>query len=44
MEVEVEGVHFEVKRWRLRRCSLRSKRWRWRLMGCSLLLRGRGAG
>ena len=43
-EVEVEGVHFEVKGWRLRRCSLRSKEWRWRLRGCSLGLRGGGAG
>ena len=32
-EVEVEGVHFEVKGWRLR----------WRLRGCSLWLRGGGA-
>ena len=42
VEVEVEGVYFEVKRWRLRRCSLRSNGRRWR--GCSLWLRGEGAG
>ena len=44
MEVEVEGVHFEVKGWWLRRCNLRSNGWRWRLRGCSLWLRGGGAG
>ena len=44
MEVEVEGVQFEVKGWRLRRCSLRSNGRRWRLRGCSLWLRGGGAG
>ena len=46
MEVEVEGVHFEVKgwRWRMRGCSLRSNGRRWRLRGCSLWLRGGGAG
>ena len=43
-EVEVEGVHFEVKGWRLRKCSLRSKGRRWTLRGCSLWFRGRGAG
>ena len=43
MEVEVEGVYFEVKRWRLR-CSLRSNGRRWRLRGCSLWLRGEDAG
>ena len=32
-EVEVEGVYFEVKGWRSRRCSLRSKGRRWRLRG-----------
>ena len=37
--VEVEGVYFEVKGRRLRRCSLRSKERRWRLRGCSLGLR-----
>ena len=42
-EVEVEGVHFEVKGWRLRRCSLRSNGRRWRLRGCSLWLRREGA-
>ena len=26
VEVEVKGMYFEVKRWRLRRCSLRSNR------------------
>ena len=26
-------MHFEVKGWRLRRCSLRSNGWRWRLRG-----------
>ena len=31
--VEVEGVHFDVKGRRLRRCSLRAKEWRWRLRG-----------
>ena len=44
VEVEVEGVYFEVKRWRLRRSSLRSNGRRWRLRGCSLWLRGEDAG
>ena len=43
MEVEIEGVHFEVKGWRLRRCSLRSNGRGWRLRGCSLWLKGGGA-
>ena len=32
-EVEVEEVRFEVKGWRLRRCSLRSNGRKWRLRG-----------
>ena len=44
MEVEVDGVQFEVKGWRLRRYSLRSNGRRWKLRGCSLWLRGGGAG
>ena len=43
VEVEVEGVQFEVKGWRLR-SSLRSNGRRWKLRGCSLWLRGGGAG
>ena len=39
MEVEVEGEYFEVKGWRLRRCSFRLI-WRMlRLRVCSLRLR-----
>ena len=38
-EVEVEGVHFEVKGWRLRRCNMRSNGRKWRLR-CILRLKG----
>ena len=37
-------MQFEVKGWRLRRCSLRSNGWKWKLRECSLWLRGGGAG
>ena len=46
MEVEVEGVQFEVKgsRWRLRECSFRLMWRKWRLRGFSLRLGGAGRG
>ena len=36
--MEVEGVYFEVKRWRwkLKACSFRLMWRKWRLRGCSL--------
>ena len=39
--MEVEGVYFEVKRWRwrLKGCSIRLMWRKWRLRGCSLRLR-----
>ena len=44
--MEVEGVYFEVKRWRwmLKGCSFRLMWWKWRLRGCSLRLWGAGGG
>ena len=38
--MEVEGVYFEVKEWRLKGCSFRLMWWKWRLRGCSLRLWG----
>ena len=42
--MEVEGVYFEVKEWRLRRCSLTLRGCRWRLRGCNLGLRSGSGG
>ena len=38
--MEVEGVYFEVKGWRLKGCSFRLMWRKWRLRGCSLRLWG----